>query len=140
MTETKLTLCAATGAIGIGVSYLFGDLDAILLTLIVFIALDFVSGFIRATVKKELESRVFYIGGVKKIGILTIVAVATQLDRLVLGDTIILRDVTMSYYIVNEALSILENYGSLGLPLPSILRKTLKKLNDDVNNENNQNK
>ena len=123
----KITL----GAIGAGLAYIFGSLDAMFQTLLIFIVIDFVSGFIRAWVKKELDSNVFYIGGVKKIGILAVVAVVTQLDRVMLGDSIVLRSVTISYYIANEALSILENYGGLGLPLPQMLKDVLKKLRAD---------
>jgi len=132
MNGEKLTF----GMIGAGLSYIFGSFDSMLATLLIFIVIDFVSGFIRAWVKKEFESRVFYIGGVKKIGILAIVAIATQLDRVVLGDNIILRSVTISYYIANEAFSVLENYGGLGLPLPKALKNALKKLKEDNDNDN----
>ena len=127
MNTEKLTF----GVIGTGLSYIFGSLDSMLATLLIFILIDFVSGFIRAWVQKDFTSHKFYIGGVKKIGILAIVAVATQLDKLVLGDNIILRSVTISYYIANEAFSILENYGGLGLPLPKALKNALKKLKED---------
>ena len=123
------------GAVGAGLSYIFGSLDAMLTTLLIFICIDFISGFIRAWVKREFESRTFYIGGVKKIGILAIVAVATQLDRVVLGDNVVLRSATIAYYIANEAFSILENYGGLGLPLPGALKKALKKLREDADND-----
>ena len=122
--------------IGAGLSYIFGSLDAMLATLLIFICIDFASGFIRAWVKKEFDSSRFYIGGVKKIGILAIVAIATQLDRIVLGDNIILRSATISYYIANEAFSVLENYGGLGLPLPKALKNALKKLKEDNDNDN----
>ena len=133
MTTEKLTF----GFIGTGLSYIFGSLDSMLATLLIFIVLDFVSGFIRSWAKREIESHIFYIGGVKKVGILAIVAIATQLDRIVLGDNIVLRSMTISYYIANEAFSILENYGGLGLPLPKALRNALKKLRED--NEDNDN-
>jgi toxin secretion/phage lysis holin len=132
MNGEKLTF----GAIGAGLSYIFGRLDSMLMTLLIFIFIDFISGFIRAWVKKEFESRTFYIGGVKKIGILAIVAIATQLDRVVMGDNIILRSITISYYIANEAFSVLENYGGLGLPLPKALKDSLKKLREDNDDDN----
>ena len=62
--------------------------------------------------------------------LLLIVAVAAQLDQLILGDTVILRTVAMSYYIANEGFSILENWGALGLPLPKALKDALVKLRD----------
>jgi toxin secretion/phage lysis holin len=132
MDNNKITI----GVAGAGLSYIFGSLDAMLAALLIFIVIDFVSGFIKAWVKKEFESSKFYIGGVKKIGILAIVAVATQLDRLVLGDNIILRNITVSYYIANEAFSILENYGGLGLPLPAVLKNSIKKLREVSDDDN----
>ena len=128
MQQEKITF----GVIGAGLSYIFGSLDVMLMTLLIFICIDFISGFIKAWVKKEFDSSKFYIGGVKKIGILAIIAVATQLDRIVLGDNIVLRSATISYYIINEAFSILENYGGLGLPLPKALKSTLRKLREDT--------
>ena len=64
-----------------------------------------------------------------------IVAVATQLDTIILGETVILRTVAISYYIANEGFSIIENWGALGLPLPKALKDALAKLRegeDDV--------
>ena len=126
------------GAVGTAIAFVFGSLDAMLITLILFICIDFLSGFICAWVKRELSSNKFYLGGVKKIGILLIVAVATQLDNLILGDpNDIVRTVALSYYIACEGLSILENWGGLGLPLPKILRNALKKLREDDDNDSN---
>lgn len=112
-------------------SYIFGGMDTLMGILLMFIVIDFLSGFIKAWMKKEFDSSVFYLGGVKKIGILLIVVLATQLDLLVLGDTVILRTSAISYYIVNEGFSILENWGQLGLPLPKSLKNALTKLKGD---------
>jgi toxin secretion/phage lysis holin len=132
MNNVKLTF----GAIGAGLAYIFGSLDAMLVTLLIFIAIDFVSGFSRAWLNGAVTSSKFYLGGVKKIGILLIVAVATQLDRLVLCDNVVLRTVAVSYYIACEGLSILENWGELGLPLPAALKTALLKLREDDDNDN----
>jgi len=120
-------------------SYIFGGMDKLLSILIIFILIDFVSGFIKAWAKKEFSSSVFYIGGVKKCGILLIIAVATQLDTLMLGDSAILRVASISYYIVNEGFSILENWGALGLPLPRTLKNALAKLKEKTDGEDDQN-
>lgn len=113
------------------VSYIFGGLDTMMGILLIFIVIDFISGFIRAWAKKEFNSSVFYLGGVKKIGILLIIVVAAQLDMLVLGEAEILRTAAISYYIANEGFSILENWGGLGLPLPKALKNALAKLKGD---------
>ena len=111
-------------------SYIFGGMDTIMKILVIFIVIDFISGFIKAWALKEFDSSKFYVGGVKKLGILLIVAVATQLDALILEDTVILRTVAISYYIANEGFSIIENWGKLGLPLPKTLKEALAKLKD----------
>ena len=118
-------------AVCTSLAYIFGGMDKMLAILIIFISIDFVSGFIKAWVRKEFISSKFYIGGAKKIGILIIVAVATQLDKLISIDNMALRTVTISYYIANEGFSILENWGAMGLPLPAAIKNALEKLRKD---------
>lgn len=120
-------ICAAVGGF---FSYIFGGLDQLLTILLVFIVIDFISGFVKAWVKKEFSSSVFYIGGLKKVGILLLVAVAAQLDGLFSDGNAVLRVTVITYYIANEGFSILENWGALGLPLPKALKNALVKLND----------
>ena len=122
-------------AIGTSIAYLFGGMDAMLNILIAFMTIDFVSGFTKAWLLKEFDSSKFYIGGVKKFGILLIVAVAAQLDTIINLDGMALRTVAISYYIANEGFSILENWGALGLPLPKALKDALAKLRKDDDNE-----
>ena len=119
-------------------TYIFGGVDTLLAILLVFIVIDFVSGFVKAWALKEFDSSKFYIGGVKKIGILLIVAVAAQLDRLIIIDRMALRTIAISYYIANEGFSILENWGGLGLPLPPALKNALAKLRKDDNDADDQ--
>lgn len=122
-------------AISTAFAYLFGGMDAMLSILIVFMVIDFISGFTKAWALKEFDSSKFYVGGVKKIGILLIVAVAAQLDTIISIDSVALRTVAISYYIANEGFSILENWGALGLPLPKVLKNALAKLREDDDNE-----
>ena len=109
-------------------AYIFGGMDSMLSILIIFMVIDFISGFSKAWALKEFDSSKFYIGGVKKIGILLIVAVAAQLDQLIHIDSMALRTVTISYYIANEGFSVLENWGAMGLPLPKVIKDALIKL------------
>ena len=118
-------------AVCTSLAYIFGGMDTMLSILIAFIIIDFISGFIKAWVLKEFDSSKFYIGGVKKIGILLIVAVAAQLDLLIAIDGAALRTVTVSYYIANEGFSILENWGEMGLPLPEPIKNALARLRKD---------
>lgn len=116
-------------------TYVFGGMDKMLAILIVFMTIDFVSGFIKAWALKEFDSSKFYIGGVKKLGILLIVAISAQLDLMISIDSMALRTVAISYYIANEGFSVLENWGAMGLPLPTALKDALAKLRKDEKNE-----
>lgn len=122
-------------AIGTSFAYLFGGMDAMLNILIAFMTIDFISGFTKAWALKEFDSSKFYVGGVKKFGILLIVAVAAQLDTIINLDGMALRTIAISYYIANEGFSILENWGALGLPLPKALKDALAKLRKDDDDE-----
>lgn len=119
-------------------AYVFGELNTMLTILLIFIAIDFLSGFVKAWMLKEFDSGKFYLGGVKKIGILLIVAVASQLDHLIAVDNMALRTVAISYYIANEGFSILENWGAMGLPLPNALKNALAKLKKEDSDGENQ--
>ena len=129
MEKLKLILTTISTAL----AYVFGGMDKMLAILIIFMIIDFVSGFIKAWALKEFDSSKFYIGGVKKLGILMIVAIATQLDTLIHVDSVAPRTVAISYYIANEGFSILENWGQLGLPLPKVLKNALAKLKEEDN-------
>ena len=120
-------------SISTALAYVFGGMDKMLAILVIFMIIDFVSGFIKAWALKEFDSSKFYIGGVKKLGILMIVAIATQLDTLIHVDSVAMRTVAISYYIANEGFSILENWGQLGLPLPKVLKNALAKLKEEDN-------
>ena len=130
MEKIKLFYTAVCTAL----AYIFGGMDKMLAILLVFIAIDFISGFVKAWVLMEFDSSKFYIGGVKKIGIMLVVAVAAQLDLLISIDSMALRTVAVSYYIANEGFSILENWGAMGLPLPDALKNALAKLRKDDEN------
>ena len=132
MNNAKMTC----GVVGTALAYIFGSFDAMLVTLLIFICIDFLSGFIRAWIKREFTSSKFYLGGVKKIGILVIIVVATRLDGIVLDDQHVIRTAALSYYIACEGFSILENWGGLGLPLPKAVKNALKKLREDDDNDN----
>ena len=129
MEKLKVILTGISTAL----AYVFGGMDKMLAILVIFMIIDFVSGFIKAWALREFDSSKFYIGGVKKLGILMIVAIATQLDTLIHVDSVAMRTVAISYYIANEGFSILENWGQLGLPLPKVLKNALAKLKEEDN-------
>lgn len=130
----KEGILAAVGAAGSAVAALFGGWDAALFTLVVFMSVDYVSGMIVAGVfhksKKSksgaLESRAGFKGLCRKGMILLIILVASRLDRTI-GSTFI-RDAVVIAFISNETISILENAGLMGIPIPAVLTKAVESL------------
>ncbi len=137
----KNAICALFGVIGSGLAYLLGGWDSALITLVIFMAIDFVSGLIVGGVFKKstktengaLESMACFKGLCKKCMIFFYVLVATRLD-IVIGSNFI-RNAVIIGFIVNETLSITENAGLIGLPIPSAISNAidiLKKKEDEA--------
>ena len=110
-----------------GLIYLLGGLDVALTCLLIAIILDYVSGFIKAFVTKQLSSKIGAKGILKKVGVLLIVMLAVLIDR-VTGETGAIRTLVIYYFVANEGLSIVENLGQAGVPIPQSIKKALKAL------------
>ena len=131
----KEMLCIAAGVLGSGFASVFGGWDAAIVTLVVFMAMDYVTGMLVAGVFKRspktegggLESRAGWKGLIRKGVTLLIVAVAARLDLLV-GDQSFIRDGVVIAFLVNETLSIVENAGLMGVPIPPVLVKAIEVL------------
>jgi toxin secretion/phage lysis holin len=125
-----------TAMLGGLAGFLFGDLDGLMVALIAFIVLDYITGILVGTAKRRLSSHTSFVGLVKKALILVIVAVAHIVDTQILGGTnSVFRSAACCLYIANEGLSILENCGKLGVPLPKKLRNVLEQLRNDNDKE-----
>lgn len=109
--------------------YLFGGVDVALMCLIIAIILDYISGIIKAFNTKQLSSKIGFKGILKKLGILVLVMLAVLVDR-VGGNTGAIRTLVIYYFVANEGLSILENLGEAGIPIPNAIKKALKVLKD----------
>lgn len=135
----KETLCAAFGAVGAGIAWLFGGWDASMITLIVFMTIDYITGLIVAGVFKKseksdnggLESRAGWKGLCRKGVTLLIVFVAVRLDLLI--GTNYLRDGVCIAFIVNEVISITENAGLMGVPIPAVITNAISVLKKKQN-------
>ena len=121
-------LQSITAAVCAVCGFLFGRLDGLLYALIAFMILDYVTGIIAAWVRRELSSAVGFTGIAKKVFILALVAVGHILDAHVLGGGSVCRSAVIGFYLANEGISILENAGNIGLPLPKKLIDVLKQL------------
>lgn len=134
MKETILT--TGIGLIGSFIASLFGGWDAALITLIIFMGVDYITGLIVAGVfhksgKTEtgsLESRAGWKGLCKKGMTLLIVLIACRLDLLI--GTNMMRDAVVIGYVANETISIIENAGLMGLPVPDVVKKAIEVLKD----------
>ncbi len=117
----------AVAAIGGLMAYIWGPWDTLVSVLVAFVALDYVMGVINATIKGTLSSQIGFKGLAKKVAIFFMIAVASLLDKVVPVNGAIRAAVCM-FYIANEGISVLENAGSIGLPLPNVLKKALAQL------------
>lgn len=126
----KNTINIICGTCLSGLTYFLGGWDWALQTLVLVMALDYVTGVCKAIKQKKLNSRTGLLGILKKFGYLVIVALAVVLDHLI-GDTGAVRTLAIYFFVANDGLSILENWGSIGLPLPKKLFEILEQLKRD---------
>jgi toxin secretion/phage lysis holin len=130
--KIKNLIVVTFGSIGSLLSFLLGGFDSVMIALLIFMVIDFLSGLILAIVFKKskktesgrLSSQAGILGLTKKIFILFLVAVSTQLD-IILGTTFI-RDGTVIGFISMEGISIIENASLAGLPIPRVIKNALE--------------
>lgn len=120
----QITMTALGGLIG----YLWGGWNALLGILLAFVIIDYITGFIAAGAEGKLSSEVGFKGIAKKILIFVLVAVAYLLDEALGGNNDIFRDAVIFFYLANELLSIIENAGMAGLPIPEVLKNAVEIL------------
>ena len=112
-----------------------------LFVLLAFVVIDYITGLMCAVVDKRLSSAVGFKGIFKKILIFALVGIGHLLDTHVIGAGSVLRTAVIFFYISNEGISLIENAGHLGLPIPAKLKSVLEQLHnraekEDENDEN----
>lgn len=130
-TTVKPTILGIVGAVGTIVTYLLGGWNVALQTLLIFMAVDYITGLVVAGVFHKsakskggaLESKAGFQGLCRKGMVLLIVLVATQLDRM--SGTDVIRNAVIIGYIVNETVSIIENAGLMGIPIPDVIKRAI---------------
>lgn len=118
-------LIAAGGA---AAAYLYGGWGQSMAILLFFVVADYISGFIAGAIEGKLNSEVGFKGIAKKVLIFAIVAVAHQIDVFSANKSEMIMSATVAFYVWNELLSILENVGRTGLPLPDVLLRAVEVL------------
>ena len=137
----KQTILTAIGVIGGLITSLFGGWDAALVTLIIFMGIDYVTGLIVAgvfgtsekTANGGLESRAGWKGLCRKGITLLVVLVAYRLD-VVIGSNFI-RDAVVIAFTANETISIIENAGLMGIPIPAVIMRAIEILKNKAESE-----
>lgn len=117
-------------AVGGWLGWFLGGCDGLLYALIAFVAADYITGVMCAVVDHKLSSEVGFKGIFKKVLIFLLVGVANILDVQVVGAGCVLRSAVIFFYISNEGVSLLENAGHLGLPIPAKLKDVLEQLHE----------
>ena len=129
----KETFCAIAGLVGGFIAAIFGGWDSALVTLVIFMSIDFFTGVVTAAMRKSkhtesggLSSKTGWFGLAKKVCTLMLIAVAVRMD-IMLGTTYI-RDAVCISFCLNELLSIIENTSCMGVPYPDSIKKAIEVL------------
>jgi len=132
-------ISVAVGVVGGMLTYLYGGFDTLLITLLIFIALDYITGIIKGIYTKSLSSEISFKGLLKKIMILIVVSVSNVLQHLLNG-AVPLREIVIMFYVANEGISLLENAAVLLPNMPDKLKEVLLQLRVDCEiSDNNKN-
>ena len=118
----------AVGTVAGVLTYIFGEWNPMMTMLVTVIIIDYLTGVVSAAVNHKLSSQIGFRGILKKLFILLIVAFAAAFDKLLPATHNAVKAMVCMFYIANEALSIIENAGEIGLPLPRALREAVEKL------------
>ena len=135
MKEFWTTIQVIFAAIGGWLGWFLGGCEGVLIALLAFVAVDYVTGVMCAVVDKKLSSSVGFKGIFKKILIFALVGVGHILDTMVIGTGSVLRTAIIFFYLSNEGISLIENAGHLGLPIPAKLKTVLEQLHDRAEKE-----
>ncbi len=127
-------------AVGGWLGYFLGGCDGLLIALVVFVAVDYLTGVMCAISDKKLSSEVGFKGICRKVLIFLLVGIANILDVQVIGTGSVLRTAVIFFYLSNEGVSLLENAAHLGLPVPEKMKDILAQLHDRAENTESEGK
>ncbi len=134
MWEKVIKGCSLAAGAAAGI---FGEWTMLLTVLVIAMSLDYLSGVIVAaagrSLKSEgggLDSKAGFVGLAKKGFIVIMVLLATLLDRALGTDAMVFQTATVCYYIANEGISVVENAGLMGLPVPGVIKRALEQMRE----------
>ena len=135
MSKIQIIIYSIAGAVGAVLGFMYGEVTGLFWALIAFMATDYITGVVVAAINKQLSSEVGFRGLAKKLMILVFVSLGHIADMYVLGGTPVAMSAVMLFYIANEGLSIIENAGNLGLPVPKKLKDIMVQLKKESEEE-----
>ena len=135
MSKIQIIIDSIAGAVGAVLGFMYGEVSGLFWALVAFMATDYITGVVVAAINKQLSSEVGFRGLAKKLMILVFVSLGHIADMYVLGGTPVAMSAVMLFYIANEGLSIIENAGNLGLPVPKKLKDIMVQLKKESESE-----
>ena len=135
MSKIQIIIDSIAGVVGAVLGFMYGEVTGLFWALIAFMALDYITGVVVAAINKQLSSEEGFRGLAKKLMILVFVSLGHIADMYVLGGTPVAMSAVMLFYIANEGLSIIENAGNLGLPVPKKLKDIMVQLKKESEEE-----
>ena len=115
-------------ALGGWLGWFLGGCDGLIYALIAFVVIDYITGLMCAVVNKQLSSEIGFKGIFRKVLIFMLVGVGNIVDKQLIGSGSVIRTAVVFFYLSNEGISIIENAGILGLPIPQKLKDVLAQL------------
>lgn len=122
-------------AVGGWLGWFLGGCDGLLIALVLFVVIDYITGVMCAVSDHRLSSEVGFRGICKKIVIFLLVGIAQILDIEIIKTGSVIRTAVIFFYLSNEGVSILENAAHLGLPIPEKLKDVLEQLHNRAEKE-----
>ena len=129
--KAKIIFALSGGVFG----WLFGALDSLIYALIAFVAIDYITGVLVAIHNKTVSSEIGFRGISKKVMIFALVALGNIIDQYIVSSGSSIRTMIIMFYLSNEGISIIENAGNIGLPLPQKLKEIIQQLNNPDDNK-----
>ena len=130
MKEFWNTIQVIFTAVGGWLGWFLGGCDGLLYALVLFVVVDYITGVMCAINDHKLSSEVGFKGICRKVLIFLLVGIGHVLDAQIIGNGSVLRTAVIFFYLSNEGVSLLENAGHLGLPIPEKLKVVLEQLHD----------
>ncbi|MBS4899911.1 MAG: phage holin family protein [Clostridiales bacterium] len=117
-------------AVGGWLGYFLGGCDGLIIALLLFLVIDYITGVMCAVVGRKLSSAVGFKGIFRKVIIFMLVGMANIIDVQIIKSGSVIRTAVIFFYLSNEGLSLIENAAHLGLPVPDKLKTVLEQLHD----------